>query len=433
MSKIIIHGPAQLNGEVTVRGAKNAALPVLVAAAAGSEPVVLDNVPATLKDVGAEIAALRHIGCRVRISDGRATVIPPSHVDTSLPAGLSRPIRSSLLFLGLLVGKYGHARTTLPGGCNLGDRKYDLHLEGLRQLGAEVRVTGDSIEVTAERLVGTDIHFYLPTTTGTENIMLAACFAEGRTRIFNANTRPEVADMAACLNAMGAEIVVANRVVEIQGGRELAGCRHRVMNAWDEALTYVLAVSMTGGEICVKDFSLEHIENDVAYLRGAGLDIFEWGGNVYASAKRKRLKAFDLFTAPYPGVNSDMQPLFSAFASQCHGESTITDQRFTGRFQYVAQLQELGMPIQAYGNCAVVRGPRRLRGARVTALDLRCGAALILGGVAAEGETEIDNCYQIDRGYEYVCDRFRTLGASIEREEDWSEAEPGDRLPLKAA
>jgi UDP-N-acetylglucosamine 1-carboxyvinyltransferase len=418
MSKLIIQGPASLSGDVSIRGAKNAALPVLVAAAAGSESVNLINVPTTLNDVNTAIEALRHIGCEIEVSNSNATIKPPKKETTFLPPEISGRFRYSLLFLGLLTGRHGHAKITFPGGCNLGDRKFDLHLEGLRQLGADVKILDDIIEIAAKKLVGVDIDFYLPTTTGTETVMLAACFAKGRTRIFNANTRPEVIDMAKCLNAMGANISVKNRVVEIEGGRKLSGCRHTLMSGWDEAMTYILAAGVTNGEICVKNFSTEHITADVDYLSKAGLDIFEWGGNVYATAKNKELKAFDLFTAPYPGVNSDMQPLFAVLASKCSGESTITDQRFTERFQYVKELQKFGMPIKSYGNCAVVQGPAKLKGASVTALDLRCGSALILTALAAKGTTIIDNCYQIERGHEFVVERFRNLGAQIEKKDD---------------
>jgi UDP-N-acetylglucosamine 1-carboxyvinyltransferase len=418
MSKLIIQGPASLSGDVSIRGAKNAALPVLVAAAAGSESVNLINVPTTLNDVNTAIEALRHIGCEIEVSNSNATIKPPKKETTFLPPEISGRFRYSLLFLGLLTGRHGHAKITFPGGCNLGDRKFDLHLEGLRQLGADVKILDDIIEIAAKKLVGADIDFYLPTTTGTETVMLAACFAKGRTRIFNANTRPEVIDMAKCLNAMGANISVKNRVVENEGGRKLSGCRHTLMSGWDEAMTYILAAGVTNGEICVKNFSTEHITADVDYLSKAGLDIFEWGGNVYATAKNKELKAFDLFTAPYPGVNSDMQPLFAVLASKCSGESTITDQRFTERFQYVKELQKFGMPIKSYGNCAVVQGPAKLKGASVTALDLRCGSALILTALAAKGTTIIDNCYQIERGHEFVVERFRNLGAQIEKKDD---------------
>jgi UDP-N-acetylglucosamine 1-carboxyvinyltransferase len=186
------------------------------------------------------------------------------------------------------------------------------------------------------------------------------------------------------------------------------------MPAWDEALTYIVGAGVTGGEVCVQDFSLAHIRSDVEYMKRAGMDVFEWGGNVYASGKNKSLQGFDLFTAPYPGVNSDLQPIFAVLASQCRGESSITDQRFTERFQYIAELKKLGADIEAYGNCAVMRGPSRLKGAWVKALDLRCGGALVLAALAAHGETTIDNCYQLGRGYEFVVERLRSMHADIE-------------------
>jgi UDP-N-acetylglucosamine 1-carboxyvinyltransferase len=412
-SLIEIEGPVSLRGEVRVRGAKNASLPILAAAALAGESVRLQNLPTELVDVGLMVDSLRHIGAEVTVEDGAATVACPSIRATSLPADLASSFRYSLLFLGLLVARAGEAEIPLPGGCKLGDRKFDLHVEGLRRLGAEVIVEEHRIVARAKKLKGADISFYLPTTSGTENVILAACFAEGRTRILNANTRPEIVDMANLLNAMGANITVRNRVVEIEGGRPLAGASHHIMSGWDEALTYVLAAGTTGGEVCVRDFTLEHVQGDVAYLREAGLDVFEWGGNVYATARNRKLRPFHLFTAPYPGVNSDMQPLFAAFASRAHGSSSVTDQRFTERFQYASELRKLGIAIESYGNCAVIEGPSQLVGTRVRALDLRCGAALVIAALGAEGTTTVENCSQIYRGYEHLVPRMAALGARI--------------------
>jgi len=417
MSTLLIRGPTELNGDVSVRGGKNAALPLLFASAVSDEPVILDNVPTDLNDVTAALEALRYVGCSVEVSDGRVELRSSEIKETSVPFELASRIRYSLLFLGLFSGKCGHVKIAMPGGCKLGDRKFDLHLEGLRQLGATVDQTNEGIEVTADRLVGADIEFYLPTTTGTENIMIAACFAEGRTRIFNANTRPEIADLGKFLNKLGANVSVKNRVVEVEGPTRFHGGSHSVMPGWDEALTYMIAAGMTGGEICVKGFSPDHIRQDIAYLCEAGVDVFYWGGNVYVSGKNRQLRAFDLFTAPYPGVNSDMQPLFASLASQCAGESTITDQRFTDRFQYVGELRKLGVQVESYGNCAVVHGPAKLNGARAEAIDLRCGAALVLAALAAEGTTQIDNPYQIHRGYEHLQPRLTALGAQVEERE----------------
>lgn len=417
MSKLIISGKAQIKGEVSVRGAKNAALPIIIGSAINPGPVTLHNVPAKLKDICTALEAIQYLGCKIQVDDDTINIRQTNISNTHLPSDISCKFRSSLLMLGLLTGKCGYAKITMPGGCNIGDRKFDLHLEGLRQLGAKVKLTDSTIEVTAKKLVGTDINFYLPTTTGTENIILAACFAEGKTRIFNANTRPEVKDFGAFLNAMGAKVTVGNRVVEVEGMSELRPCQYRIMPGWDEAITYIMGAGLTNGEICVKNFSLDQIGAEVSYLRSAGLDIFEWGGNVFATAKNKELKAFDLITGPYPGVNSDMQPLFAALASQCNGESTITDQRFTERFAYVEELKKLGTQIDNYGNCAVVRGPSKLKGNTVSALDLRCGAALALSALAAEGSTIINNRFQIERGYEDIVSRLKNLGVDIKESE----------------
>ena len=418
MSKLIIRGPVQLNGLVSVRGGKNAALPIIIAAGITGHPVKLSNVPTELKDIDLAFQSLKCLGAGVESTDGNVTIDGSTITNTELPPEIAGRFRYSLLFLGLLVGRFGHARVTFPGGCDLGDRKFDLHLEGLRKLGADVKIIGDSIEVQADKLVGTDIDFYLPTTSGTETVILAACFAKGRTRIFNANTRPEIVDMGNFLNSLGAKVSVKNRVVEVEGISDFTGTEYNIMPGWDEALTYMIAAGITGGEICVENFTLDYVQSDVNYLRQAGLDVFQWGGNVYVSAKARKLAPFDLFTAPYPGVNSDMQPIFAALASQCYGESTITDQRFTERFQYVSEFQKLGMDIDSYGNCAVVRGPSKLKGAKVTATDLRCGAALVISALTAKGTTQIDNCYQLYRGYENVVQRFKGLGADITAEDD---------------
>ena len=216
------------------------------------------------------------------------------------------------------------------------------------------------------------------------------------------------------LNAMGGNVSVKNRVVEIEGVKELGDCDYSIMPGWDEAMTYMIAGAITGGEICINNFHLEHVRHDVAILREAGVDVFEWGGNVYVSAANRELKSFDLFTGPYPGVNSDMQPIFAALASRCTGESSITDQRFTERFAYVEELKKLGADIDNYGNSAVIRGPSNLQGNNVTALDLRCGAALVISALAADGTTTIDNCYQVGRGYENMAERLRGMGAQVE-------------------
>ncbi|MDD5458688.1 MAG: UDP-N-acetylglucosamine 1-carboxyvinyltransferase [Phycisphaerae bacterium] len=413
MSKLIINGPVKLKGSITIRGAKNATLPILIAAALSDQDVALTNVPTEFNDVSMTLKALEYIGCRVTKDDGIVKINAANIAESILPEEISSKFRYSLLFLGLLAARRGHSKVYLPGGCKLGERKFDLHLEGLRALGANVELTDDAIEVYANNLKGADINFYLPTTSGTENIILAACFAKGRTRIFNANTRPEIVDLGKFLNQLGAKVSVKNRMVEVEGPVVLSGGPYNIMPGWDEAVTYMLAAGMTLSEICIQNFNLDYIQQDVAYMRQAGIEVFQWGGNVYVSGKNKSLKPFDLFTAPYPGVNSDMQPLFAALASQCQGESTITDQRFTDRFQYVNELKKLGVKIDSYGNCAVITGPSRLKGTNVSAIDLRCGASLVLSALAADGTTRIDNTYQLYRGYENITGKLIALGADI--------------------
>lgn len=416
MSKLIINGPAKLKGSIHVRGAKNAALPILVASALSNQDVTLTNVPTEFNDVHMALNALEYIGCRITRNDGSVKINAGNIKESILPEDISSKFRSSLVFLGLLAARKGHSKVYLPGGCKLGERKFDLHLEGLRALGAKVELTEDAIEVYADELKGADINFYLPTTTGTQNVIFAACFAKGRTRIFNANTRPEIVDLGLFLNQLGAKVSVKNRMVEVEGPVVLNGGQYSIMSGWDEAVTYMLAAGMTKSEICIQNFNLDAVQQDVAYMRQAGIEVFQWGGNVYVSAKNKSLRPFDLFTAPYPGVNSDMQPLFAALASQCEGESTITDQRFTDRFQYVNELKKLGVNIDSYGNCAVVNGLSHLKGAKVSGIDLRCSAALVLSALAAEGTTEIGNIYQLYRGYENITGKLSALGADIREE-----------------
>ncbi|MFH1963095.1 MAG: UDP-N-acetylglucosamine 1-carboxyvinyltransferase [bacterium] len=416
MEKFLIKGGKRLNGVVELCGAKNAVLPILVGAILSEEEVVLKNVPVLLKDIKVMLALFEELGVRVIVEGSTVRIFGKNISKWSLPQELTGKIRSSLLLLGLLLAKMGKVRISLPGGCAIGDRRFDLHIDGLRALGCRMDVGDDYVYGEVEKLKGAEIEFYLPTTTGTENIILAACFAEGKTVLKNANTRPEIIDMCRFLNSMGAKITVSNRVIEIEGIDRLSGTEYTIMSGIDEAVTYIIATGVTGGEIIIKNFSLEFIGSDVEYLRKAGIEIFEWGDSVYVSAKRE-IQPFDMFTAPYPGVNSDMQPLFAALALKAKGESTITDTRFTDRFQYVQELKKFEVDIEAYGNCAVVRGNRKIKGAKVKALDLRGGTASIIVGLIADGETEIENIYQIDRGYEQIEKKLKGLGADIERVE----------------
>jgi len=414
MAKFKINGGNRLNGEVNLSGAKNASLPVLFGSLITNEIVKLHNVPVLMEDIKVAIEIIRSIGATIDVDGNTVTIDPSGIKDPSLPLELVSRIRYSLLLLSAFLNRFGRVELPFPGGCDIGSRKFDLHIKGLQDLGAKMEVTDKGIFGNVDKLKGADVEFYLPTTSGTENIMIGACLAEGKTIIRNANTRPEIKDFARFLNSMGADIKISSRLIEINGVDGLTGTEHTIMKGGDEAMTFMIAAGMTGGEIMIRDYNLDHVLVDADYLRGSGMEIFEWGGSVYVSGKNG-IQPFDMFTAPYPGVNSDMQPLFAALALQAPGESTITDQRFTDRFAYVRELKSFGAEINHYGNCAVVSGGRELTGTSVKATDLRGGTAEILVGLISDGETTIDNIYQIDRGYELIEKKLEQLGADIER------------------
>lgn len=410
-----IEGGMQLQGEIHLSGAKNAALPLLVASCLANEPITLDNVPVGLNDIKVLIELLQSMGAEIAIHGDSVTCSRGSIIGGLAPASLTNKIRSSLLLLGFFAALKGDITISNPGGCNIGDRKYDLHLMGLQKLGAEVSESAIHTELTSDGLVGTNIDFYLPSTSGTENIMIAASLADGTTILRNANTRPEIQQLGKLLAQMGAQVKVQSRVVEITGVKELhGGFRFSVMPGWDEAVSYIIAAGVTRGEIVVLDFDLTCIPEETRYLRETGLELFQWHNNVYVSGKRVE-KPFDLFTAPYPGVNSDMQPIFAALALTIHGTSTITDLRFTDRFQYIDSLKQFGGDAETFGNTAIIRGGKALKGANVVATDIRGGMACVLTSLAAEGLSRITNIYQIERGYESFVEKFAVLGATIQK------------------
>lgn len=412
----LLEGGQRLQGEVHLSGAKNAALPMLVAACLGEEPTVLENVPVGLNDVKVMLELLRTMGASIEAKGSTVSCARGDLNGGQIPGELSSQIRYSLLFLGLFAAMRQEAFLPMPGGCQIGDRKYDLHLMGLQKLGAQVEEQPDGILIRADRLRGARIDFYLPTTSGTENIMLAAALAGGETVIRNANTRPEVQQLGEQLRQMGANVTVQNRIVQIEGVDRLrGGSRIAIMPGWDEAVTYIIAAGMTQGEIVLSHFDLAHIKEDARYIREAGVELFEWHGNVYVSALKTQRRPFELFTAPYPGVNSDMQPIFAALALTIFGTSVITDLRFTDRFKYVEQLKRFGGDIEAFGNTAIIQGGAPLHGAEVVATDLRGGAACVLCGLVAEGQTRIGNIYQIERGYEDIAKKLTQLGAVIRK------------------
>jgi UDP-N-acetylglucosamine 1-carboxyvinyltransferase len=413
-SCVVINGGKVLNGEVKLSGAKNAALPMLAAACLGKEKTVLENVPVELIDVKMMIQLLKDMGASVEITGTTVECARNNFTGNYVPEDAHR-IRTSLLTLGMVAGLQGEIFIPQPGGCKIGERKHDLHLLGLSALGAKTEDREDGIYLKSSGLTGAAIDFYLPTTTGTENIIIAAVLAEGKTKIRNANTRPEVIQLGRLLELMGAEINMQSRIVEINGVRDLKGGAHcSVMSGWDEATTYIIAAGMTQGEIVIKNFNLNFIKEDARYLRETGMELFEWQQDLYISGKKPK-QPIDLFTAPYPGVNSDLQPIFAALSLTIPGTSTITDLRFTDRFQYVDEIKKFGADIDCFGNTAIIRGGNQLNGADVIAKDLRGGMACVLTGLVANGTTKIKNVYQIDRGYEKFTEKLCRLGADIKK------------------
>jgi len=416
MEKFIIRGGNRLEGTVTLSGAKNSALKVLCSSILTYEKVRLFNMPTKMGDVKIQIDMLRGLGAKV-IVENDGVFIDNSLInrwDVSVDEG--RSIRTSLLMLGSLLGRFGKARVPLPGGCNIGERKFDLHIYALERLGAKVRETSDGyLEAECDGLWGAEIEFPARTIGGTENAILAACLAKGITIIKNAATRPEVFDLANFLNAMGAKInILGASCIEIEGVSELHGTTYSIISDPIEAFTFVIATVVTKGEVEIRPCPIDGLEVPIIYLRVSGVN-FHPNKDTLKVNRIGKITCLDIATSPYPGIFSDFQPFFTVFASQAEGVSRITDNIQPRRFQYVTELKKLGADISTAGNTAVVKGTTCLRGAHIVANDLRAGAALVVAGLCAEGETIIDNAYQIDRGYEEIEKKFGEIGARIER------------------
>ena len=419
MSKVIVKKSENLFGHINLSGAKNAALPIMVAACLCSNDVTLNNMPVELNDVKVMISVLKEVGFDIEVVD-HSIIYHNSKVNniSSCVSEDASKIRYSLLLLPILLIKTGECHLPKPGGCNLGDRKYDIHLDSLKKMNAIIEDREDEIYGLAanQKLNGAELVFHIATTSGSESAVIAASLANGKTIIKNANTRPEVIDLIRFLNSVGAQIKYNTRYIEINGVNELSGGEYTIIKDSHEAVSYMILAGMTKSEISINNFNLDFIREDVNLLREIGIEIFEWGNNVYVSAKEKNLKPFSMATAPYPGINSDMQPLLAALACTIEGESIVTDTRFTERFQYVDEFLKFGIDIVNYENCAIIHGGKTFQGSSVYATDLRAGAALTFLGICAEGETIIDNYYQTQRGYVDICKKLKTLGVDISSE-----------------
>jgi len=410
-SRFLEVGRSRLEGRVVVSGAKNSVLRLLAASLLTDGRIVLDNYPDKLLDAIVHVGMLETLGKTCRV-EGEALIIEEASFPRSDLLWEGRSIRNTLLILGALVARTGAGSVPLPGGCQLGDRKYDLHELVLTRLGAKVWAEGDRLHAEAPNgLTGAEITLPLRSTGATENALLAASLAKGRTTLWNPHVRPEILDLAVFLGKMGAKIEVRGQEsIVIEGMDGLSGITHRVMPDNMEAMTWAVGSVITGGDVEIIDFPAQDLEVPLIFLRESGAKIFR-DGNV-AIVRSGKPWPVEISTGPYPGINSDMQPLFAAYGACAYGESRIVDLRFADRYAYLEEFAKMGVESRVASGTARITGGARLRGAEVRALDLRAGAALALLGLVADGTTRIADAWQVERGYDKFLQKIRSLGAN---------------------
>ena len=416
MQKLEIEGGVPLAGEVTISGAKNAALPVLAATLLADGPVVLGNVP-HLNDITTTVKILRQMGVEVVFHDGVRLEIDSSRVTNLVaPYELVRTMRASILTLGPLLGRYGSADVSLPGGCAIGARPVDLHVKALRSMGASIEIENGYIRARAKRLRGTRLVLDTVTVTGTENLLMAAVFADGETLIENAAREPEVVDLAKFLIAMGARIEgEGTATIRVQGVDSLAGVHYTIMPDRIETGTYLVAAAVTGGRIRVRKTAPGTLDAVLQKLEAAGAAVETGVDWISLDMQGRRPRAVDVSTAPYPAFPTDMQAQFCALNAIALGSGVITETIFENRFQHALEMQRMGADMTVRGNTVLIRGVEALKGAEVMATDLRASASLVLAGLAARGKTTVARIYHIDRGYESLEEKLSMLGARIRR------------------
>lgn len=416
--RLIIEGGASLIGNVKIAGAKNAALKILAGAILASEPVKIGNLP-HLQDVTIMLELLAELGCEVTLLDKMQVKINSNSLKNyTVPYDLIKAMRASIVVLGPLLARFGEAKIAFPGGCAIGSRPIDMHLDGMRALGAQIDITDGFIHATVpgKRLKGAHVHCHTVTVTGTENILMAATLAEGKTVIHNAAREPEVADLIKYLCEMGAKIEGGGTdTITIHGVDSLSGANYNVMSDRIEAGTYLIAAAMTQGCITVEDVEVTSMSNILLKLSKAGAKLTERQNAITLDMRGRELKAVNVKTAPYPGFPTDMQAQFMAMNSIATGMSEVVETIWENRFMHVPELQRLGANIRVKGNKAIIIGVEELHGAPVMASDLRASACLVLAGLAAKGETIIEGLHHMDRGYEYLEEKFSCLGAKIRR------------------
>ncbi len=416
MDKLIIHGGNPLHGDIPISGAKNAALPILSATLLTDQSVTIGNVP-HLHDITTTIELLGLMGARITVDERMRIEIDNSNITNFFaPYELVKTMRASILVLGPLLARYGKADVSLPGGCAIGSRPVNLHLQGLTAMGADIVVEGGYIRATADRLKGAHLTLDIITVTGTENLMMAATLADGITVIENAAREPEVTDLANCLNKMGAKVSGAGTDrIEIEGVESLHGTDYDILPDRIETGTYLVAAAMTGGSIRLRNTQPHLLESVLAKLTEAGANIEIDDNSISLDMKGEKPKAVDIHTSPFPGFPTDMQAQFSAMNSIATGSGIITETVFENRFMHVHELQRMGADLKLEGNTTITDGVEHLTGAPVMATDLRASASLVLAGLVAQGETVVERIYHIDRGYEMIEEKLSQLGADIRR------------------
>ena len=415
MDRIRITGGVALRGAVRIAGAKNAALPAVAAAILTDEPLHLTNVP-EVRDVTTMLRVIERLGAEWDTPNHGRRQIELRHVTNhEAPYELVRTMRASVLVLGPLLARNGRARVSMPGGCAIGARPINLHIDGLRRLGAEVSIDHGYVDARCPRLTGAEFEFEIVSVTGTENLMMAACLARGTTVLRNAAAEPEVADLALLLARMGAKIEGAGtHTITIEGVDRMSGAEHRIVPDRIEAGTYAVAAALTGGEVRLEGCRPEHLGAVLVHLERAGAEITP-GPRGAVVSRKGALRPCDIETAPYPGFPTDMQAQWMALMTRAEGQARITEHIFEARFLHALELQRMGAELSIDGNTVTTRGPSRLSGAEVTASDLRASACLVLAGLVAEGTTVVHRVYHLDRGYERMEEKLRPLGADIER------------------
>ena len=420
LDKLLVRGGKALNGEITISGAKNSALKLMCAALLSEGTLQLDNMPNSLRDIASQTELLKHLGCTVETNNDLMVINAQNITTQEAPYDIVRKMRGSILVLGPLLSRFGHAKVSLPGGCAIGGRPIDMHLDALKEMGADITLEDGYVNASAPngRLQGTKILFPKVSVGATENLMMAATLAEGTTTLSNAAREPEIIDLGECLIAMGAKIEgLGTETITITGAKKLNSASHSTLPDRIETGTYMIAAAMTGGEVRLKNTRADHLAALIAPMQKMDVTITEDGTDIVVSRDpAKALQATDIITDPYPGFPTDLQAQFMAMLTQCEGAGMVTETIFENRFMHVPELNRMGANITVQSNSAIVRGtPGKLKGAPVMATDLRASVALVLAGLTTESETTVNRIYHLERGYEDIVGKLSACGANIEK------------------